>query len=253
MNPAQLLRAAGPALRGARLVRRLHATASKASYLAARGEERFVLRVDLAPMRRLGLDRTREFALQHRAWAAGLAPQPLLLQDGARALYVTRYAPGRAWTAADLTSPVRLQTLAGLLRRLHALPAPGPAPDLGATADRYARLAGTRTARYQAREARRALATARFGEGRAVLCHRDPIAGNVVGFRSTVLIDWEYAAAGDPLFDLAVVAVHHRLGSARREVFWGGYFGSTAAIPRARLQAACRFYAFLAGLWRAAG
>ncbi len=252
MNAEQALRAAGPLLRGAQLVACLHATPLKVSYLAARGAERFVVRLDLVPARRLGLDRAREFACQRAAWAAGLAPEPLLLRTGARTLYVTRYAPGRAWAAADLADPRRLATLAGLLRRLHALPATGRRADLGAAVDRYARLAGTRAARSQAAAAHRLLAAAGLGEGAAVPCHRDATAGNIVGLRSTVLIDWEYSAPSHPLFDLAVVTAHHGLGQAAREHFWTAYLGAGQAVPRRRLAAAVRFYDLLAGLWQGA-
>ncbi len=249
MTPGQVLRRMGPAMRGARLVRRLQVTPLKTSYLVEKDAQRFVLRVDEPAACALGLDREAEFANLQLAWRAGLAPEPVALRCGAQAVLLTRYVPGRAWETADLREPARLQRLAGLLRRLHALPGVGPVLDLEQALAHYARLAGGRTARQFARQAGRLLVRSGLGQGRPVFCHHDPTAANIVGFRRTLLIDWEYSARGEPLFDLAVVARHHRLPARLAERFAVAYFGSREQVPWERLQSAGQLYAHVQRLW----
>ena len=49
-------------------------------------------------------------------------------------------------------------------------------------------------------------------------CHNDVHHLNVVGGDELRLIDWEYAGAGEPLFDLASVCVYHGYDRTRREL-----------------------------------
>jgi thiamine kinase len=81
------------------------------------------------------------------------------------------------------------------------------------------------------------------------LCHNDPIAQNVIGLRRTVLIDWEYAAIGDPLFDLAVVARHHRLPRRAMSRLMIAYFGDADLVPWKRLDDFAAVYDVVHRLW----
>jgi thiamine kinase len=255
MTPEAALRRARPAWRGARIERGLHVAPLKTSHLVRRGTARYVMRIDTAPHAPLGLDRAREFAILGLAARAGIAPEPIALVPGACAVLVTRYVPGRAWGREELSTPACLTRLAALLRVLHALPVEagaGPALDLAAVGGRYARLAGSAAARRLAERARRAQARAGLGEGPAVLCHHDPIGANVVGRRSPRLIDWEYAAPGDPLLDLAVVIGHERLPLRLARHFLGAYYGDPRAVPWPRVRAAVAYYGVLERLWRLA-
>lgn len=247
MTPEAALRRAGARLRGARLLRRLHAGPLKSSWLAGRGAERYVLRIDEPLAARFTPDRRAEFAAWSAAAALGLAPEPLLLLPGPPAVLVTRHAPGSAWRPAELAMPGRIEALAGLLRRLHQARLPGRPLDLEASLAAYARRAGSRRALGLARAAQRLMA--RCFEGPPTLCHHDPIAGNVVGLRRPLLIDWEYAALGDPLFDLAVVSRHHGLPRVLEQRLLAAYFGGPGRVPRARFQAQRRLYDHVLCLW----
>ncbi|QOJ32018.1 MAG: phosphotransferase [Gammaproteobacteria bacterium] len=250
MTPEAALRRAGSGrhgLRGLRLLHRLHAGPLKSSWLAGRGAERFVLRIDEPLAAGFAPDRGVEFAAWSAAAAAGIAPEPLLLWPGPPAVLVTRHAPGRAWRAAELALPGRIETLAGLLRRLHESRLPGQPLDLEASLDGYARRAGGRHARQLARAARRLMADCL--QGPSTLCHHDPIPANVVGLRKPLLIDWEYAALGDPLFDLAVLLQHHRLPAALAGRLTRAYFGAAARVPVVRLTLARRLYDHVHCLW----
>ncbi|MEM6640983.1 MAG: phosphotransferase [Pseudomonadota bacterium] len=59
-----------------------------------------------------------------------------------------------------------------------------------------------------------------------VLCHRDPVPKNwlwPVGSKAPVLIDWEYAAAGDRYLDLAAVIESHGLGESGIDMLLASY------------------------------
>ncbi len=247
MTPEAALRRAGTRLRGARILRRLHVGPVKSSWLLARGAERFVLRIDEPLAARFVPDRQAEFTAWRAAAAAGLAPEPVLLRPGPPAVLVTRYAPGQAWAGADLAVPGRLEALAGLLRRLHEARLPGRRLDLERRLRAYARCIDTPQARRLLQSAGPLME--QTGQGPATLCHNDPIPANVIGLRRPVLIDWEYAARGDPLFDLAVVAQHHVLPEAAVARFAAAYFGGLLQVPWHRLRASRALYDHVLCLW----
>lgn len=248
MNPEAALRRTGAQLQGARILRRVHAGALKSVWLLARGAERWVMRVDEPQAAGFVPDREQEYAVQAAAAALGLAPQPVCLVPGPPAVLVSAWVAGRAWEADDLAAPGRIERLAGLLHRLHAAALPGPVLDLEQQLDTHARRLGSREALALARSARHWLALA-AGPAAAVLCHNDPTLPNVVGLRQTLLIDWEYAALGDPLFDLAVLAQHHALPEALVERLATAYCGGAGQVPRQRFAAWRRLYDHLLCLW----
>ncbi len=252
MTPDLALRRTGDFARGARLARTLQVSPIKASYLVERRGERFVLRVDRPLAKRLGLDRSAEFAVLNAAWRAGFAPEPIAAIGGGAAILVTRFAPGRAWRAADLREPRQLERLAGILRELHRMQLPGPRLDLEQALARYAAAIGTAPGRALAARARKFLPARGESAGTLCLCHNDPIPANVVGLRNTVLIDWEYAAVGDPFFDLAAVVQHHRLPETAVVHFAAAYCGGVAQVPWARLRRCRALYDHVRRLWLSA-
>jgi thiamine kinase len=264
VKPRAALRSLGVVARGLRIERRLHVAPGKRSYLAARHGERFVLRVDEPDAPDLGLDRRAEARVLRAVGAAGVGPALAACRLQAPAVFLLRYAPGRAWTAADLEDPRRLAQLAALLREVHAVDATGlPHLDLVEAAARYACLA-TRQSRLNrsgvgatpvatlVARVRALLAEAHSPAAPLALCHNDPIVANVVGLRRPLLIDWEYAAVGDPLFDLAVIVEHHRLRARSARCLLAEYFGGTAAIPTTRLALYRAVYQRILRLWQLA-
>ncbi len=209
-----------------------------------------VLRVDRPLARRLGLNRAAEAEVLRAVAVAGLGPACLAVDPGAGTL-LTGWLPGRAWSAADLREPAKLRRAAGLLRRVHGLPAAGPGLDLAAAIDRYAALGGPRAA-AAARRARDRLARCRPAFDGSCLCHNDPTPGNfVAGANGGLhLIDWEYAAPGDPAFDLAGLAVGAGLDASGDDLLLGAYAGRRPGpAERARHQAWKAFCEALGVLW----
>src|SRR5262249_31753947 len=72
--------------------------------------------------------------------------------------------------------------------------------------------------------------------------HVDPVAHNFVRARdgALYLIDWEYAAMAEPLWDLAAVAIEAELDAALEEVLLAAYFGPAARALQGIAQPAGR-------------
>lgn len=253
MTPRQALARLGMAAQGVCVLRLIHRAATKRSYLVERRRERLVLRVDEPLAGAWRLDRHAEVRVLRAAATAGVGPELIASNLRAPAVLLLRYLPGRAWQPADLCETKRLGQLAGLLRRVHAIRITGRPLDLPAVAMRYAERSGNAMARRLAGQVATLLRApgglvAADGPD-AALCHHDPIAANIIGLRSPQLIDWEYAAGGDPLFDLAAVIRHHRLPARASRSFLAAYFGGVMAIPSERLAAQRAIYDRILMLW----
>ncbi len=200
------------------------------------------------------VDRGRELAVLRSAAAAGLGPEVLYADPGAGIL-VTRYLAGETLGAAQIGKPDTLNEIAALLRRVHALPDPGVTYELAEAGELY--LAAIRNPALRSRgmelvEELAVLAAATPSERR--LCHMDPVAGNLIrtadGLR---LVDWEFAVAGDPLFDLAAVIAYHDLGPAAALHLLRAWSGRVSPRRRQRLAELIRAHDVLYWLWLAAG
>jgi aminoglycoside phosphotransferase (APT) family kinase protein len=243
--------AAMPGLAGARVVRPLAAGPTNTTWLVEHGAQQWVLRLDTPAATDLGLNRETERQACAVAAAAGITPEYRLF-DPAAGICLRRYVPGRAWTAEDLHDTRSLERLAAVLRRLHALPVVGEPFDPGAAVRRYAGQVGSRAAATLGERALAALEAAWGGAGRVALCHNDLVAENVLETlgEGLVVIDWEYAGAGDPWFDLAVVIRHHGLGERLARMFLEAYLQRPATGEEYdQLLRLCTFYGCLLQLW----
>lgn len=232
----------------------LAATPVSTTYRVTVDGRQAVLRVDGPGAAQLGLDRAAEVAVLGAVAAAGLGPA-CLASDLAAGTLLTTWLPGRPLTGADLRDPAHLVRAADLLSGLHALPATGPVLDLPVAVDRYARLAGAGAAEL-AEATRAALRDCRAdGRETTCLCHNDPTPGNFIAGEDgrLWLIDWEYAALGDPAFDLAGLAEGAALDRAADDVLLAAYFRRPATAPERGLHRRWRRLAgLLAALWSAA-
>lgn len=241
-----------PGMSGARVARVLADGPTNASYLLERDGERFVLRIDKPGVAALGLDRDNERTVCAAVARAGLTPAYLWF-DVAAGVCLRHWVPGRSLDRAALQETATLQLLAGTLRALHRLPPTGREFRPVAAARRYAAQLGTAEAGALAERAARILDDLERRPGAAALCHNDLIAANVLqtpqgGIR---LIDWEYAAIGDPFFDLAVLVRHHELPDHLAEHLLSAYLeGKASAEARQRLALQGDFYRCLLDLWQ---
>ena len=249
-----LLPAEIPGLGDLRYIRRLSGGGGwNETWLAARGDEGLIVRFDTPAVRLLGLDRAAEVGVLHSIQGRGLGPK-LVFADPRRGLLVTRRLPGRAGTPAMLRSTKMLRVLGSLLRRLHETVAPPSAAaplDLARSLADYAAIVGGVRARRAARSGARSLKAA-AGSGRSpALCHNDPVTQNVLRGPSLRLVDWEFAAPGDPLFDLAVVVGHHDLPPEHARILLMAARGRVRASEWRALVHLVDSYRYLRALWEA--
>ncbi|WP_446830685.1 phosphotransferase [Candidatus Foliamicus sp.] len=258
-------------LRGLKLIRRLAGGGGwNRTWLAARGEVRLVVRLDTPAVAALGLNRAGEIDALRVAQRLGLGPE-LVFSDVRRGVLVTRWLPGRALTRATLRRPRMLRSLGAMLRRLHEQTVPaGIAPlNLSRSFDHYVRMAGGVWARRAARQARQFLRRAAGGDRQPTLCHNDPVAQNILVSCTTSasttprtscladasslrLIDWEFSAPGDPLFDLAVVIGHHALNAGEARTLLAAARGRAHPSEQRALQQLVSAYTMLRVVWEAA-
>ncbi len=249
MNPAQVL-AGIAALDGAEIISELPGGLISNSYLVARGLERFVLRMDTDIAVTLGLDRHAETEVLGSVSHHGLGPR-LEFSDPERGLLITRYIEGRVWGPADLHEPAKIDQLGGLLRQLHALNVVAQPFDLPGKIENYTKIIGTDEGCAVAGRAQSLLRELTNYQTHECLCHNDLIFANIVEGQRLMLIDWEYAAVGNPLFDLAIIAEQHQFDQDEEAGLLAAYFDDVSEEASKSLACARLFYTHLSVLWLA--
>jgi len=240
-----------PGMQGARVLRLLADGPTNATYLVERGASAYVLRLDKPEARPLGLDRRNERRVCRAIAAAGLTPAYLHF-DVAAGICLRPFVAGRSLGREDLREPRTLERLAAVLRRLHQLPPIGVAFDPAAAVSRYSTQLATPQASALAERAAGLLAGIGRHDVAPALCHNDLVAENMLETPAgeLLLIDWEYAALGDPYFDLAVVAGHHELDPSLARQFLEAYLQRAPGEEEsARFALQRRFYESLLALW----
>jgi thiamine kinase-like enzyme len=205
------------------------------------------------------VNREWEAQLQDSAARAGLAPE-VEYRDAGQGIMVSRWIEGRALSAAEVRHESNIRKMALLLRRVHALPMPGVSRRMSPRGwidyyhDALERSAEPR-AKHQ--EALRAAAEARMdrlaelpAEG-PVVCHSDLHTLNVLDCRpSWILLDWEYAHASDPWWDLAGWSANNDFEDALRRELLSNYTGRPPTPGDAeRLDLLCWLYDYTCLLW----
>ncbi len=226
---------AASAAREAPLTGGVSASVTRVEVELPSGETRQLVRRSLGPAEeRAGIGIAAEFELQRALRATGLpVPEPLCLDDSRERfpdpVLLMEFVAGELATELG---PGAVEPMARFLRRLHSLDPEGfelPAredPRAGA----LAYLPGASSA------LREALAGFRWTPARVVL-HGDFWPGNVLmaGGQIAAVIDWEDAALGDPLSDLACARLELRcaFGPAAADAFSQSYLDGRSVDPRA--------------------
>lgn len=242
MTVAQVV-ARVPAWRGSKAVRvtPLEGGITNENYRVEVDGEAFVVRLGGQDTELLGIERARECAAATVAAGLGVGPEVVWALPEA-AVLVTRFVAGRTLGADDLRRPDVVGRVATALRRVHDGP---PIPGVFSafrTVEAYRDTAATHgVALPPALDDWLALGRrieAARGPAPAVPCHNDLLAANFVddGERLWIL-DWEYAAMGDPYFDLGNLAANGELGPAEERQLLERYAGPATeeALGRLRL------------------
>jgi thiamine kinase len=219
------------------------------TYRVLRGGSAYVLRVAAAHSYDLGLDRAWEARVLERAGAADLAPVPVYC-DPQRGILISRWVDGRPWSPADVRRQSNIARTAALMRRIHALPMPAPArlmspatwieyygaaltrhPDVSAETSVSPDAQGARD--LSAAAARRLTALSVLPGVNPVVCHSDLHTLNLVDRGdSLLLLDWEYAHAADPFWDLAGWSANNDL----EDNLWHDLLASYTGRPPTRTE-----------------
>jgi thiamine kinase len=251
LTPGQAI-ATLPELAGADIEAKVGDGPTAETWRLVRDATAIMLRIDKPAARALGLDRGAEFSLLDQLRDTGIAPVPLACDSG-RGLLATCWIDGRVLDRQELRDPDTLKAIGRLLARLSHLDVQAPAIDLMATLRRYAHQAGQSDSGPLV-QAASALLTQIPGSADPCLCHHDIHAGNLVRRPdgSLSLVDWEYAAMGDPAFDLALLAEEGRLADSDLAHLLQGYGAAGGQALRERLLAWRPFYRLLRQAWQAA-
>jgi hypothetical protein len=158
----------------------------------------------------------RQLAIRRNAAAAGLAPAVVHADEAHRAV-VSAFVVDRSFPALYLDPRTRDHALALLgrtLRGVHELPLPhAPVQDpRQVLVTLWGNLAGFAVPAFVGDAIRRAIDEPPPARDAIALCHNDVNPTNLVydGER-LMLLDWEVAAANDPLYDLAAAALFLRM------------------------------------------
>ncbi len=192
-------------------------TQSNSSFLVSGGDDLWVARIQSATIAALALDPRVEWQAQQQAYHAGIAPEPLVL-DLEHGLLVSRYMVTDAGDKAD-----SVESVANLLHAVHALPGIEHALDSTDLATHYRSLTGnTFIAVIRELNGLQPMLASLRAEAAALcstlkLCHNDLLSANRLPTRNGLLaLDWEYAAMGDPAFDLAAICAGDELDTTAR-------------------------------------
>jgi len=201
----------------------------------------FVVRIPGKDSELLGIDRRREYACTLAASQGGVGPEVahFLEADG---ILVTHFIAGREMSAEEIGRPAALRRVAEALQRYHAGPTfPGTFSALE-TVREYLRISRSGAPLPSTIDRMVERAETIDGAMRAVLrpprpCHNDLLLGNFLDDGQRIrIVDWEYAAMGDPFFDLGNFAAHLSLSDAQETMLLEAYQGQAPAPDLARLK-----------------
>lgn len=202
--------------------------------LAADGA-RWVLRIAPVGLDIPGLDRQREAHIVDAAAAAGLTPA-ITWRNIDNGLQISRFIDGKHLPAGALDD--------GRLRRLLALLAEVKALTVAEAPLNYQGLVQQYHATDTADETAAALEELDARTDKR-LCHHDPNPGNVLESDGRFyLLDWEYAAPGNPLWDVAAVCEEWRVDAR--------LVARLSASPANELEVARAAYRGIKRLWETA-
>jgi len=215
-----------------------------------------VLRINSAHSSALNLNRNAEHQALRLADKAGLCA-PLIHYDRQHKYMVSRFIRGESWNS----SATNLAQLAQHLQKIHRLP-PIDAHLIiadkiahywrGIKSDSNAGFIKQLHSLHQRIHVSIDKASA-LSQGNC-LCHNDLLADNLITTSDGKLyvIDWEYAAMGDPFYDLAVITEGHNLNQQQQHLLLTSYLSRPANAPDWQRLYLCQLvYCYLTALWYA--
>ncbi len=241
------------------VVEELNGGLTNRSYLIRAGNTSLVLRLNAKNTEQLGLDRALETQVLQRASSAAIAPA-LVYSDPTVDVLITEFHDGPRWQATHSSDPDKVRQLAQLLKTAHRLAPVYGALDLQQRADHYwlsidqtgkANNSFAQSISTLQQPLAELFTRAKNQCVQHTLCHNDLLADNLLFGNSGELIalDWEYAAMGDPYFELAVVVEGHQMNAATVRTLLQQYTDTPTNAALQRLGRLRVIYCYLDLLW----
>nr|WP_010132466.1 choline kinase family protein [Microbulbifer agarilyticus] len=242
----------------AKLIGPLHGGLTNRSFLIDAGDEKLVLRINAPNSLALDLNRAAEAEALRQASSKKLCA-PLVYIDPGHRYLLTRFIQG---VPLQLDQTDALARMSHMLRQLHQLAPISAQLHYAHKADHYwqsVNLEHTHTPIWQTLLELRAKITPQLerldsAQGAHCLCHNDLLPDNLIVDNSGELraIDWEYAATGEPYFDLATVVEGFKLSHQQRQTLLTEYLQRPAgASELQKLDMWQKVYRYLSILWYA--
>ena len=179
----------------------------------------------------LRINRSSEAIVLKLVEHAGIGAAVLLNQPDTHVL-ITREVAGRTLVTDEVGADANIKRIAALLQKLHSMAVPDTVQSMW--------LADTLKGYWQLLnqpENEKALNIAHESDQQVLrcLCHNDVHHLNLIDDGSRLwLLDWEYAAIGDPLFDLAAVCCYHQFEQRQRLMLLEAYTSALLQVERQR-------------------
>ncbi len=220
MNAAARI-AALPLWHGRPEIEPVEAGRTNRNFTVRDGDRRYFARVG-AEIPQHGISRAAERRCATLAAQAGLAPEVVFAADG---IMITALVAGETLDIASAQDPQVVARIAGLLRRLHAIPRQDDLPDFCPVAVSQRYLSLLPDAALPVRRGRIAACLALLPSFPAqCLIHADLIPENFIRDGERLwLVDWEYDGNGVPATDLAMVISNFGLVNGAAGSFLDAY------------------------------
>lgn len=227
------------------IVRTLGGGLTNHSVLLQANTRQYVLRINAGNSDALDLNRAAEIEILNLAAQSNLAPT-LVYADPEQNYLVTEYLEGFAWKNSQSATSPGLDQLATLLKSIHGLPT-SPAVleavlDVKQKAVNYWASIDETAAWAQPLQGLMAnietiIEAVSATKQPSCLCHNDLVPENLILKDQELLaVDWEYAAIGNPYFDLAVVVEEHKLDHQSTSRLLSLYHDGNDTSPEQRQQ-----------------
>ncbi|MGK0498413.1 MAG: thiamine kinase [Oceanicoccus sp.] len=232
------------------------------SYCVQSPHSQWVLRINANHSHSLDINRQSELQAMSLAADEGITPH-CHYSDPHQRYLLTEYIDGEHWSLEKSQSVAGGQQLAQLLQKIHQLPAITAMLDVREKIEKYWQgidmhsdmamqlHALTDQLEHHIVASQRLFSTQ--DNARLCLCHNDLLTENlIIKNESLYAIDWEYAAMGDPFFDLAVICEGQQLDDSTAKQLLVAYLGrSFNKQDLQRLAHQRVIYSYLALLWYA--
>lgn len=223
-------------------VRKLVGGITNSSIVVSDDQGYYVLRINAFNSNALGLNRRLEKTIFQSAAQAAIS-STLVYADPSERYLVCNYVHGRHLNSGDIGSPVSLEQLAQLVKKIHQLPAVQESLNVRSRIATYWQSIQRNHFAYDALmklqlQVEPLINQALSTKTELCICHHDLLPENLILTEDGELlaIDWEYAAMGNPYFDLAVVIDGLMLNSQQSDALLASYFDTNQPDPELNQQ-----------------